>query len=72
MVQNERLTYAWSAKQRVPFAQKSTAFINRIIDNLPMKMVRKVKKKRGDEVWPWDREELQLPKASPQGAKCTR
>jgi len=37
------------------------AFINRITDTLSNKMVRKVKNRWGDEIWPWDREGFKRP-----------
>jgi hypothetical protein len=43
------------------YAQKSMAFINRITDTLSNKMVRKVKNRWGDEIWPWDREGFKRP-----------
>ena len=56
MALNEGLTYAWDPEQRAPFAQKSIAFIDRITNTLSKKMVRKVKNRRGEEIWPWVRE----------------
>jgi hypothetical protein len=56
MALNEGLTYQWDAEQHTLYAQKSMAFINRITDTLSKKMVRKVKNRWGDEIWPWDRE----------------
>jgi hypothetical protein len=64
---NEGLTYAWEAEQRSPYAQKSMAFINRITDTLSKKMVRKVKDRWGDLIWPWDREDF---KRSAQQSKA--
>ena len=61
MALNEVLTYVWEAEQRAPYVQKSMAFINRITDTLSKKMVRKVKNRWGDEVWPWDREGFRRP-----------
>jgi hypothetical protein len=61
MTLNEGLTYSWDAEQCSPCAQKSMAFINRITDTLSKKMVRKVKNRWGDEIWPWDREGFQRP-----------
>lgn len=43
--------HTWDAEQRVPFAQKPTAFIDRITDTLPKKVVRKVKNRWGNEIW---------------------
>ena len=58
MALNEGLTNMWDAEQRAPYAQKSMAFIDRITDTLSKKMVRKVKNRWGDEIWPWDRNSL--------------
>jgi tetratricopeptide (TPR) repeat protein len=55
---NEGLTYTWDAEQRAQYAQKSMVFIDRITDTLSKKMVRKVKNRSGDVIWPWDRESL--------------
>ncbi len=55
MALNEELTYTWDAQQRAPYAQKSMVFIDRITDTLSKKMVRRVKNRRGDEIWPWTR-----------------
>jgi hypothetical protein len=52
---NEELTYSWDAEQRALFTQKSMEFTNQITDTLSQKMVRKVKNRWGDEIWPWDR-----------------
>ena len=56
MALNEGMTFAWDPELRAPYAQKSTAFIDRITDTLSKKMVRKAKNRWGDEIWPWDRE----------------
>jgi tetratricopeptide (TPR) repeat protein len=66
MALNERLTYAWDAEERAPYAQKSMAFISRITDTPSKKMVRKVKNRWGNDIWPWDREGFQRPLALPQ------
>jgi hypothetical protein len=68
MALNEGLTYTWDAEQRTPYAQKSMMFIDRITDTLSEKMVRKVKNRWGDEIWPWDREGLKR-SASAQQSK---
>jgi len=52
MAPNEGLTYAWEAEQRAPYAQRSMVFIDRITDTLSKKMVRKVKNRWGNEMWP--------------------
>jgi hypothetical protein len=41
------------------------SFIDRITDTLSKKMVRKVKNRWGDEIWPWDREGLKRPSGRP-------
>ena len=61
MALNEGLTYAWDAEKRAPYAQKSMASIDRIIDTLSKKMVHRVKNRWGDEIWPWDREGFRRP-----------
>ena len=53
---HEGLTYERDPEKRDPFAAKSMTFIDRITDTLSKKMVRKVKNRRGDEIWPWVRE----------------
>jgi hypothetical protein len=69
---HEGMTYERDAEKRAPYSQRSLDFIDRISDTLSKKMVRKVKKPWGDEIWPWDKEGFQLPKASSQGAKRQR
>ena len=61
---NEGLTFARDAEQRAPYLQKSTMFIDRITDTLSKKMVRKVKNRWGDEIWPWDREGFKRPRSA--------
>jgi tetratricopeptide (TPR) repeat protein len=56
MALHEGITYERDAKKRAPYAQRSLDFIARITDTLSKKMVRKVKNRWGDSVWPWDRE----------------
>jgi hypothetical protein len=58
MALNEGLTYTWDAVKRAPYAQKSIGFIDRITDTLSKKMVRKVKSRWDDEIWPWQRTSL--------------
>ena len=41
-------------------------FIDRITDTISKKMVRKVKNRWGDEIWPWDREGFQYPQSQAQ------
>jgi len=55
MVLNEVLTYAWEAEQRAPYEQKSIVFIDRITDTLSKKLVRKVRNRYNQDIWPWDR-----------------
>jgi hypothetical protein len=59
------VTYERDAEKRAPYAQLSLEFIDRITDTLSKKMVRKVKNRWGDDIWPWDREGFGRPKASP-------
>jgi tetratricopeptide (TPR) repeat protein len=59
MALNEGLTYAWEVEHRAQYAQKSMVFVERINDTLSKKMVRKVKNRWGDEIWPWDRDGCQ-------------
>jgi hypothetical protein len=66
MALNEGLTYTWDAEQRAPYALKSIAFINCITDTLSKKMVRKVKNRWGDEIWPWDRGGFKRLRSVPQ------
>jgi tetratricopeptide (TPR) repeat protein len=61
MALNDGLTYMWDAVERAPYAQKSIGFIDRISDTLSKKMVRKVKNRWGDEIWPWDRKGFKQP-----------
>jgi hypothetical protein len=58
MALNEGMTYRWEPEQRETYAQKSMVFIDRITDTLSKKMVRKVKNRSGDKIWPWDRKRL--------------
>lgn len=61
MALNDGLSYAWDAEQRALYAQKSMAFINRITDTLSKTVVRKVKNRWGNDIWPWDREGFTRP-----------
>jgi len=72
MALHEAATFKRGAEKRVPYVQRSLDFIDRITDTQSKKMVRKVKNRWGDDVWPWDREGFQRPKASPQDAKRQR
>jgi hypothetical protein len=66
MALNEGMTYKWDAQQRAPYAQKSMAFISRIINALSSRIARRVKNRWGDEVWPWDLEGLNRPRTHAQ------
>ena len=55
MALHEGMTDERDAEKRAPYAQRSLDFINRITDTLSKKMVRKVKNRWGDEIWPWHR-----------------
>jgi len=66
MALNEGLSYAWDPELRASYAQKSMVFIDRITDTLSKKMVRKVKNRWDDEIWPWDREGFQHPQSQAQ------
>ncbi len=44
-----------------PYAQKSMAFSDRITDTQSKKMVRKVKNRWGEKIWPRDREGFKRP-----------
>ncbi len=61
MALNEELTCSWDAVERAPYAQKSMALTDRITDTLSKKMVRKVKNRWGEDIWPWDREGFKRP-----------
>ena len=56
MALHEGMTYERDAEKRAPNAQRSMDFISCITDTLSKKMVRKVKNRWGDDIWPWDRE----------------
>jgi tetratricopeptide (TPR) repeat protein len=58
MALNEGRTYAQDADLRVMYSQKASSFLARITDTLSKKMVRKVKNRWGEEIGPWDREDL--------------
>ena len=58
MALHEGMTYERDAEKRAPYAQRSLDFIDRITDTLSKKLVRKVKNRWGDEIWPWDRSSL--------------
>lgn len=54
------------AEQRALYAQKSMMFIDRITDTMSKKIVRKVKNRWGDEIWPWDRGGFKRPQSEAQ------
>jgi tetratricopeptide (TPR) repeat protein len=72
MALHEGMTYERDAEKRAPYAQRSLGFTNRITDALSKKMVRKVKNRWGDDIWPWDREGFRPPKAAPQSTERQR
>lgn len=55
MTIHEGLTFEWDAEKRAYFVQRSMASIERITDGLSKKMVRKVRNRWQNEIWPWDR-----------------
>ncbi len=59
MAPNEGLTCAWDAEKRARYAQKSMAFINRIMDTLSNKMGRKVITRWDVAIWPLERAKLE-------------
>jgi hypothetical protein len=61
MALNEELTCSWDAVGRTPYAQKSMTLTDRITDTLSKKMVRKVKNRWVEEIWPWDPEGFKRP-----------
>ena len=65
MALHEGMTYERDAEKRAPYAQRSLDFIERITDTLSKKMVRKVKNRWGDEVWPWNHEGFKRPSNRP-------
>jgi hypothetical protein len=56
MALHEGATHERNAEKRAAYLQRSLDVIDRITDTLSKKMVRKVKNRWGDEIWPWDRE----------------
>jgi hypothetical protein len=69
MALHEGMTYERDAEKRSPYLQRSLDSIDRITDTLSKKMVRKVKNRWGQDIWPWDREGFRRPKTPPQGEK---
>lgn len=55
MTQLEGLTYERDADKRELFARRSSFFVEEITDQLSESMVRKIKNRRGVEIWPWER-----------------
>ncbi len=55
MTLHEGLTYERDAEKREPFARRSSFFVEEITDQLSERMVRKIKNRRGVEIWPWER-----------------
>jgi hypothetical protein len=72
MALHEGMTYERDAEKRAPYAQRSLDFIDRITDTLSKKMIRKLKNRWDVEIWPWDREGFQRPKAPHHAAKRQR
>lgn len=52
---HEGLTYERDPNRRSPYAEKSAYFVDGITDTLSKKMVRKVRNRLDQEVWPWER-----------------
>jgi hypothetical protein len=61
MALHEGMTYERDAEKRSPYAQRSLDFVDRITDALSNKMVRKIKNRLGNEIWPWDRHGFNRP-----------
>jgi hypothetical protein len=55
MALREGMTYERDAEKRTPYAQRSLDFIRHITDTLSKKMVKRVKNRWGDDIWPWER-----------------
>jgi hypothetical protein len=55
MALREGMTYERDAEKRTPYAQRSLDFIRHITDTLSKKMVKRVRNRRGDDIWPWER-----------------
>lgn len=58
MALHEGMTYERNSEKRAPYAQRSLDLIDRITDTLSKEMVRQVKNRWHDEIWPWDRDGL--------------
>ncbi len=52
---HEGLTYERDPDRRSPYAEKSAYLVDGITDTLSKKMVRKIRNRLDQEVWPWDR-----------------
>ena len=55
MALREGMTCERDAEKRTPYAQRSLDFIRHITDTLSKKMVKRVKNRWGDDIWPWER-----------------
>ena len=64
---SERLTYPWTAEQRVPNAKKSPTFMNWITHHMFKKMVRRVMSRCADEIWPRSLEGFKRPTSARKG-----
>ena len=61
MTLHEGMTYERDAEKRAPYAQRSLGFIDGITDKLSKKMVRRVKNRWGNHIWPWNRSAFNRP-----------
>jgi tetratricopeptide (TPR) repeat protein len=53
--QHEGLTYERDPERRGAYAEKSAYFVSGITDTLSKKLVRKLRNRYNQEIWPWDR-----------------
>ena len=53
--QHEGLTYERDPERRGAYAEKSAYFVSGITDTLSKKLVRKVRNRYNQDIWPWDR-----------------
>lgn len=53
--QHEGVTYEQDPAHRGAYAEKSTCFVSGITDTLSKKLVRKVRNRYNQDIWPWDR-----------------
>jgi tetratricopeptide (TPR) repeat protein len=58
MALHEGMSYERDARKRAPYAQGPLDFIEQVTETLSKKMVRRVKNRRGVDIWPWDRAKL--------------